>query len=384
MEKILNFLDKTTNGKCYKSFKYSLDDLDVPSLVYDDKPKVILQPKAETDKRKQKYISVKEEANKYKKNSIFKYFLDGSRKTYKVDDIAIGERIYPIIAGQIAVGCCHRPDPETFKRKKIERHFVLSLPIMLNTDGLPDIPFFSSLTDDLNTNPLLQKMNVKFSKILSYETELLKKNSSGEKEKYEDRGVVLIQNEMMDLEQEIVHDLWKDNLLNDNSYLIKDGSLEYSKRYSIKGHDLSKLKKHYKYVVGVSKSFNPELFKSDNKSIARTIAEMPEFHRTEAFKYIFEGTTFCVWYLRIRKNKYCDHQFAGVVKVEMILTTEEEIEEGLSTDVINQISANLINERNPVCYGSDKRWANHIYPIYLTESFIKSQYIGDSFFLNLF
>ena len=58
MERILNFLDKSTNGKCYKSFKYSLDDLEVPSLIYDDKPKIVLQPKAETDKRKQKYISV--------------------------------------------------------------------------------------------------------------------------------------------------------------------------------------------------------------------------------------------------------------------------------------------------------------------------------------
>lgn len=85
MERILNFLDKSTNGKCYKSFKYSLDDLEVPSLIYDDKPKIVLQPKAETDKRKQKYISVKEEAEKYKGNSIFKYFLDGSRKTYKVN-----------------------------------------------------------------------------------------------------------------------------------------------------------------------------------------------------------------------------------------------------------------------------------------------------------
>lgn len=226
MERILNFLDKSTNGKCYKSFKYSLDDLEVPSLIYDDKPKIVLQPKAETDKRKQKYISVKEEAEKYKGNSIFKYFLDGSRKTYKVDDIAIGERIYPIIAGQIAVGCCFRPNAETFKCQKMERHFVLSLPIMLNTDGLPDIPFFKDLTVELNKNPLLRKMEVEFSNIFPYETELLKKNNSGDKEKYEDRGVALIQNKMMDLEQEIVHGLWKDNLLNDTSYLIKDGSLE--------------------------------------------------------------------------------------------------------------------------------------------------------------
>ena len=125
MERILNFLDKSTNGKCYKSFKYCLDDLEVPSLIYDDKSQTILQPKAETDNRKKKYISVKEDAEKHKGNSMFKYFLDGSRKTYKVDDIAIGERIYPIIAGQIAVGCCHRPDPEVFKCHKIELRQIL-------------------------------------------------------------------------------------------------------------------------------------------------------------------------------------------------------------------------------------------------------------------
>lgn len=100
MERILNFLDKTTNGKCYKSFKYSLEDVNVPTLKYDDKPKVILEPKAETNKKRLKSISVEDEAKKYKDNSIFKYFLDGSRKTYKVDDIGIGERIYPIIAGR--------------------------------------------------------------------------------------------------------------------------------------------------------------------------------------------------------------------------------------------------------------------------------------------
>jgi hypothetical protein len=73
-----------------------LDDVNVPTLKYDDKPKIVLEPKAETNRKRLKYISVEDEAKKYKGNSIFKYFLDGSRKTYKVDDIAIGERIYPI------------------------------------------------------------------------------------------------------------------------------------------------------------------------------------------------------------------------------------------------------------------------------------------------
>ena len=47
-------------------------------------------------------------------------------------------------------------------------------------------------------------------------------------------------------------------------------------------------------------------------------------------------------------------------------------------------TANIINERNPVCYGADRRWANHLYPIYVTESYVKSKYLGESMFLNLF
>ena len=46
--------------------------------------------------------------------------------------------------------------------------------------------------------------------------------------------------------------------------------------------------------------------------------------------------------------------------------------------------AHLMNERNPVCYGTDGRWANHIYPIYLTERYIKSQYLSSNLFLELF
>lgn len=67
-----------------------------------------------------------------------------------------------------------------------------------------------------------------------------------------------------------------------------------------------------------------------------------------------------------------------------MLISNRENEEGLQTDEVDLISANIINERNPVCYGNDDRWANHLYPIYLTEKFIKSRYISDIHFLNLF
>ena len=75
--------------------------------------------------------------------------------------------------------------------------------------------------------------------------------------------------------------------------------------------------------------------------------------------------------------------FDGVVKVEKILM-DEEIKYGIDSDTIDLISANILNERNPTCYGTDKRWANHLYPVYLTETFVKSNYINATTFLHLF
>lgn len=62
------------------------------------------------------------------------------------------------------------------------------------------------------------------------------------------------------------------------------------------------------------------------------------------------------------------------------------LEEGgaIASDLIDTISANLIKEAYPVCYGNDTRWANHIYPVYLTETFCKSKYFNSDIILNLF
>jgi hypothetical protein len=114
---------------------------------------------------------------------------------------------------------------------------------------------------------------------------------------------------------------------------------------------------------------------------------LPLFNRTPAFKYTTERTPnvyFSVWYLRIREACKTSGPFDGVLKIEKILVSENEQERGLSSDEIDLISANLINERNPTCYGADRRWANHLYPVYLTEKFIKSKYLSELYFLNLF
>ena len=93
---------------------------------------------------------------------------------------------------------------------------------------------------------------------------------------------------------------------------------------------------------------------------------------------------FAVWFVRIRDAANTLNAFDGILKLEKILVTDDQIENGLDSEEVDIITANIINERAPVCYGADRRWANHLYSIYITESFIKSKYLGENMFLNLF
>ncbi len=380
MEKILDFIAKETDGKNYKSYKYCFESVDIPKLDYEDKRGIQVKKKGETDKSLTKAKSVKNLADRISKNGtpLFKYFLDGSRRTYKVDDIAYGKRLYPIIAGQIGVAVCERTDKHTFKPINLKNPLVISIPDTANAQtniGNHSL-FFNNLIKKLNGQGILEKQKLKLSKILPYSSRALKDD------KYEDRGIAKIQDEMIALEQKVVFELVKARKLNDESFLIKDGSLEYMK--SGEARELSVIKSNYDCVIGVSKAFNPEALSNDVKDISRQIAELKLYHRTPAFMYQTEripDVKFAVWYLRIRETL---SPFDGVLKIEKILVRDIQEEEGLDSDEIDLISANIINERNPVCYGKDDRWAKHLYPVHLTESYIKSKYLSDIHFINLF
>jgi hypothetical protein len=387
MKKILPFIELETSGKSFKTHKYCFDGIEMPKLIYDDRQDLTFKKYGETEK----LISTRpllEKAKEIKKFSkpIFKYFLDGSRRTYKVDDMAYDNRVYPVIAGQIGVGCCERDNEGNLKSKLVENHLVLALPENASKDNKRDL-FFNNLLNKVNKNEFLIKHKLRFHKILDYEDKNLQ-----EGEKYENLGIAKIQDEMVEQEKKIVAFLAQNNLLNENAFLLKDGSLEYKTMRTGDFKDLSIIKSNYKCVVGVSKSFNPEKC-SDKKgqSNAKKIAELGLFFRTPAYMFESqvargkEGTVkFAIWYIRIRDAKYTSSPFEGIVKVEKILISEDEQENGLDTREIDMISANLINERNPVCYGKDKRWANHLYPVFLTETFIKSKYLSNDYFINLF
>lgn len=74
-----------------------------------------------------------------REEQLLTYFLDGSQRAFKVDDIAYAKSggrsvIYPVVAGQIGVGCCKREN-KCVTSEKFKREFVLSIPDIANADG---------------------------------------------------------------------------------------------------------------------------------------------------------------------------------------------------------------------------------------------------------
>lgn len=402
MGTILQYIDSHNEGnfKCYSTKKTSLDDnnTDTISAENSDTDTTPMDTKGKFAEDDGRLVNTVKIHNSLIINTppYFKYFLDGSRHTYKVDDIAIGNKIFPIVAGQIVVGCCYRPNRDTFKKADLEhdggirKKIVISLPKKFHTKGKPD-DYARAYCEQINThlaanNRFASSRGTKIGKIVFYQTDGPSVADVTDKNRYKNSAIAQIQNEMTDEEQLLVNDLCMANKLSSESWLIKDGSLQYNPRFSNIDHaQWNNMRSNYKYVVGVSKSFDPDLLKNHKgEKLSQTIATLKPFERTKAYKYVSEhsnGMTFAVWYLRLRKSDFRETHFSDVIKCEMLLLDPSH---PIKTSTIDAISANLIREAYPVCFGSDTRWANHLYPIYLTETFCKSHYIDSNIFLSLF
>lgn len=388
MLKIMEIIEKETKGKSFHTYKYSYDSIGVPSIDYDDDPNKIMKWKDSGENGSpKKPIDLKPLADQLQslgEKPLLKYFLDGSRHVFKVDDIAYNKQVFPVVAGQIGIGCCKRENKK-MQSERFYRELVLALPDKANPDCWDDSAYFAAKLKKLNDSSELKKLGLQFSAIIPYST----KNAGQVGMKLDNLAVAVIQDYMVEAEKRMVAELVKEKRLSQDSYLLKDGSLEYkvAKTGREDLRSLQKIKHNYQWVIGVSKSFNPEIcLDHTGKPNSNYIADLPVFHRTPVARYEnnYSGDVqFGVWYIRLRDKRRTQTPFDGVVKVEKIMM-DEEIEKGIDSDVVDLISANIINERNPTCYGKDRRWANHLYPVFLTESYVKSKYISTEMFLHLF
>lgn len=358
MQKFLDLL-KSKGFEIFPSEKVNLDYLEREE--YQDEGEifnenVILETEKSGEFRNIKHIPFD--------GSFFKYFLDGSRKVYKICDIIHGKKYLPIVCGQIGVGCTTRHNKQIQKLYLIKRNLLL-VPDNMNRLDLKRIKKI------LEGN---SSYNVRLDGVIEYNY------STKPDKKPLDLARAKIIKEMHNHEIGLVSDLTASNKLKSHEMLIIDGSLEFS--------DARVNEENFRNVVGVSKSFNvhhTSILKEKSREIGSLLVKLKFGERTPVYCRELGKIIIGAWYLRIRDEKRMKNQLDGIIKIEKVANKkEEEHIKGFDSFEIDNISKCLLMERNVSAFGADVRWANHLYPIFLTEKMIKSGFISDAYFLNVF
>lgn len=298
-------------------------------------------------------------------SSILRYFLDGSRRTYKIADLLVKGRYLPLVAGQVGVGVVFRDD-DTDKMKPFRDVCRFE-----NVIAFPD-----QVTSESDLDALSRRIGQE----TSHSLHLLRYAVKEDRDPV-DLAVAKIMSHMANLELQAVNELSGRGLLQSNALLVKDGPLRY-KNIRGRGFDITQ----FRNAVGLSKTFRPSFSVGKGrgkKDVGVITASLELGERTPVFKTLEEDKYIGMWYMRVRPREKMSNPLQGVLKIECYAIGEEE-EKGLDAQRVNTISAHILRERNVTPFNQDHRWATHLYPIFQAESFIKSNFLSDLRFKAMF
>lgn len=284
----------------------------------------------------------------------FRFFCDGSIKTYFLATVIEGDRSYPIELTQIGAAIVHRKDDGSMEVAKFERQVLLLVPFR-DGRGISE-----SLFNDLKKleTPLFRVIDVQVPDPLS-DRRQDPRDKSGAKARFE----------MHLLEKRLIEEFAPRRA--PEEWTVIDGGVR-------KG-DFIELPR----TIGVAKSFDRTptftLRKGNKgtmrKDISGLLASLEYGHRTAAF--FAHGGKVAFWYVRLRAQGEVDFPLMGVVKVE-IPTPEGE---PIAAKLADTLSSALVGERNVTPHGLDKRWHAHLYPIFTAERVIKSNFFTETVLL---
>lgn len=147
---VIKTIEKETSGISFNSYRYCHDNMERSAIDYDDNKDIVWKEYGETEKHTNP-INLKNAAESRRGYpSIFSFFLDGSRHTYKIDDMSFQNNVYPIIAGQIGVGCLERKNMKLQPALLFEKKLVIAL---------PDRAFSTDWNGQDQAKTLLEKIN---------------------------------------------------------------------------------------------------------------------------------------------------------------------------------------------------------------------------------
>jgi len=288
---------------------------------------------------------------------LYRYFIDGSLRTYFLATGIEGTRAFPIELAQIGAAVMQRDELGRVRPLAVRHRLLLLLP--RGPLGVSDTVWKSLKAGDTPDG---------FYEVIDTTEKTSLTPNEATAETLRTRAGGIARNRMHKLEIEVIEET--NGLRNDDIWLILDGAV--------------KLDAFVKspYMIGVAKNFrkDPEFRFGGRRSrldITSILAGLPYAHRTAAFST--HGGQVAFWYVRLREQKQVDYPLMGVIKVELPCPDRQPV----PAELIDLISRTLVAERNVTPYGRDKRWHCHLYPIFQAEQAIKNQFYSQDVLMGM-
>ncbi|HDH43851.1 MAG TPA: hypothetical protein ENG66_00355 [Thermococcus sp.] len=284
---------------------------------------------------------------------LFRFFVDGSIRTYFLGTGIEGTRSFPIELAQIGSAVIKREDDGRLRVLAHKHRIILLLP--KQNQGISDTLWYR--IQSIEKPEWLEVVDFTLPDILA-DTKKDPRDKAGAKAR----------SLMHKLEIELIKAT--NPFRNENAWLVLDGAVKFIEE------DIWNSWKYNPYLIGVAKSFRKDpMFQfgrrtSQRKDITSILAGLPYAHRTVAFS-AFDGQV-AFWYVRLREQRELDYPLMGVVKVELPRPNKEPV----PSELADLISSALVAERNVTPYGLDRRWHCSLYPIYVAEQVIKNRFFS--------
>jgi len=361
LPKILEILAKT-GINCMPTRRREVEISEYPDESVDLKP---MQVPFENPPMKDRSYTSELPSVKPDQPSLFRYFLDGSRRVFSIAEVVVGGRYYPILAGQIGVGVIERRDDGKLKPLNDHCTFknLIVFPSTLSADD------YLQIQADIDATS-----RFKFH-VLKYKTAKLKDGGT-----LSDLGIAMIMREMHNAEVDTVRALSQSGMLADDRMLMIDGGLQFGDQGKIDPTD-------FRNVAAVAKTFqhNVSIVKGRDKYDIGTLAKRLDFgDRTFVFGQKFKKLQLASWCLKLRPKKYMHSPLQGVSKIEVFAVGRDEEENGIEQSRVSNICKLILSERNVTPYGKDARWAVHLYPIFQVERYLKSRFANSATLMGVF
>jgi hypothetical protein len=292
---------------------------------------------------------------------LFRYFVDGSVKTFFLGTLVEHERNTPVLLGQIGATAVNREDDGRIHVRSTDLRKEIIL--LLNRDQISPAVWSNAAGALRDTGSTVTMRLVDTKEDDAYSSS----KSFGSNKEPRSRAAHKANWEMRLLERELLRDLLTEHDTT-GAYIAVDGGL---------GKEF-KLNEFNRGFVGVIKNFSKDqIFELSSRgrtlrlSLFQLLATLKVNQRTAVFGRGDGHVVF--WYLRIREQRHLEYPLMGVIKIEYPNASRQLVDSRL----IDLLSRALVAERTVTPHGKDRRWHAHLYPVFLAEQVIKNGFYSD-------